>query len=312
MKKLALVLTIIASVLTPIFSATQAQAAQTTFVGGPLTNLDSPATVRIALSNVPGGLYLMQCVEGVAGARPTICNTAAELWVSTDARATVKPTDSIVFKPTATFTGADCTKVKCGIFIRYDHFRTTDISEDQFIPLTFKSGTPTAPTLAPDEISATINGVTVSSRTPFKLAYREPATLSATSKSGATLTYASLAPACTLTGMKITALKGTGYCDIAVTSAGSTTAATFTAHFPIELTLGTQTIGKVSASSTKKITLPKSTNFGEPITYLGTGSCTTTKRVVTAKKGTCTIVAGARGATDLYEPLNKRFVLKVK
>jgi hypothetical protein len=35
-------------------------------------------------------------------------------------------------------------------------------------------------------------------------------------------------------------------------------------------------------------------------------------RVVTAKKGTCTIVAGARGVTDLYEPLNERFVIKVK
>lgn len=308
MKKLAFVLVLIATTLVPA----QAQAAQTTFVGGPLTNLDSPATVRIALSNVPGGLYLMQCVEGIAGARPTICNTAAELWVSTDARATVKPTDGIVFKPTATFTGADCTKVKCGIFIRYDHFRTSDTSEDQFIALSFKSGSPTTPTLAPDEITAMINGVALSSRTPFKLAYRGPAILSATSKAGAALTYASLAPACTLTGMKITALKGTGYCDIAITSAGSATAATVTAHFPIELTVGTQSIGKVSASSTKKIKLPAATNFGEPITYLGTGSCTTTKRVVTAKKGTCTIVAGARGATDLYEPLNERFVIKVK
>jgi hypothetical protein len=308
LKKLAFVIVLIATTLAP----TQAQAAQTTFVGGPLTNLDSPASVRIALSNVPGGLYLMQCVEGIAGARPTICNTAAELWVSTDARATVKPTDGIVFKPTATFTGADCTKVKCGIFIRYDHFRTTDTSEDQFIALTFKSGTPTAPTLAPDEITAMINGAALSSRTPFKLAYRGPATLSATSKAGAALTYASLAPACTLTGMKITALKGTGYCDIAITSAGSANAATVTAHFPIELTIGTQTIGKVSASSTKKTKLPAATNFGQPITYLGTGSCTTTKRVVTAKKGTCTIVAGARGITDLYEPLNERFVIKVK
>ena len=308
MKKLVLVIAIIASVLTP----TQAQAAQTTFVGGPLTNLDSPASVRISLSNVPGGLYLMQCVEGVAGARPSICNTAAELWVSTDARAIIKPTDAIVFKPTATFTGADCTKVKCGIFIRYDHFRTSDVSEDQFIALSFKSGSPTTPTLAPDEVTAMINGVALSTRTPFKLAYRGPATLSAASKTGAALTYASLAPACTLTGMKITALKGTGYCDIAITSAGSATAAAVTAHFPIELTVGTQTIGKVSASSTKKIKLPAATNFGQPITYLGTGSCTTTMRVVTAKKGTCTIVAGARGVTDLYEPLNERFVIKVK
>lgn len=308
MKKLAIVFALIATIMVP----TQAQAAQTVFAGGPLTNLDSPASIHIALTNPPAGLYVMQCVEGVAGARPTICNTAAELWVSNDARAIIKPNSDIVFKPTATFTGADCTKVKCGIFIRLDHFRTTDTSEDQFIPLTFKTGTPAAPTLAPDEISATINGVALSSRTPFKLAYRGPATLSATSKTGATLTFASLAPACSLTGMKITALKGTGYCDIAITSAGNATAATVSTHYPIELTVGTQTIGTVSASSTRKITLPVVTNFGEPITYLGTGSCTTTKNVVTAKKGTCTIVAGARGSTDLYEPLNKRFTIKVK
>jgi hypothetical protein len=297
-----------ASILIP----TTAQAAQTVFAGGPLTNLDSPASIHVALSNPPAGLYLMQCVEGVAGARPSICNSAVELWVSNDAKATVKPTGDIVFKPTAIFTGADCTKVKCGIFIRYDHFRTSDTSEDQFIPLSFKAGTTPVATLAPDEITAAINSVALSTKAPIKLAYRASATLTATSKAGATLSYDSLAPACVLNGMDIKVLKGTGYCDIAITSAGNATAGTVTSHFPIELTTGTQTFGAVSASSTKKISLPTTTNFGEPITYLGTGSCTTTKNVVSAKKGTCTIVAGARGSTDLYEPLNKRFVIKVK
>lgn len=308
MKKLALVLSIIASILLP----TTAQAAQTVFAGGPLTNLDSPASIHISLTNPPAGLYVMQCVEGVAGARPSICNSAVELWVSNDSKATVKPAGDIVFKPTATFTGADCTKVKCGIFIRYDHFRTTDISEDQFIPLTFKTGVTTTQTLAADEITAAINGVALSTKAPMKLAYRADATLTGLSKAGATLSYESFAPACVLSGMNIKVLKGTGFCDIAITSAGNATAGTVTSHFPIELTTGTQTIGAVSASSTKKISLPATTNFGEPITYLGTGSCTTTKNVVSAKKGTCTIVAGARGSTDLYEPLNKRFVIKVK
>lgn len=310
MKKLALISALFASILVP----TQAQAAQTGFMGGPLSNLDSPASIHIALSNFPskGGLYVMECVEGAAGARPTLCNPAVQLWVSNDVGATFKPTADIVFKPTSTFTGADCTKVKCGIFLRYDHTVPNDFTEDQFIALTFKASTTPVATLAPDEITATINGVVLSTKAPFKLAYRGLATLSATAKSGAALSFESLAPACTLTGMNITALKGSGFCDIAIKSPGSATSAAITAHFPLELTLGTQTIGKVSASSTKKIKLPATTNFGEPITYLGTGSCTTAKRVVTAKKGVCTIVAGASGSSDLYNPLNEQFVMKVK
>lgn len=310
MKKIAVVFALFASILVP----TQAQAAQTGFIGGPLTNLDSPASIHIALSNFPtkGGLYVMECAEGAAGVRPTICNAAVQLWVSNDATATFKPTADIVFKPTATFTGADCTVVKCGIFLRYDHTVPNDLTEDQFIALTFKAGTSAVPTLASDEITATLNGAVLSNKVPLKLAYRAPAVLAATSKAGAALTYASLAPACALSDLKITALKGSGFCDIAVTSAGTATAAGITAHFPLELTLGTQTIGTVSASSTKKVKLPATTNFGETVTYLGTGSCTTTKNIVSAKKGTCTIVAGARGATDLYSPFNKRFVIKVK
>ena len=293
---------------------TQAQAAQTGFMGGPLTNLDSPASIHIALSNFPtnGGLYVMQCVEGAAGMRPTICNAAVQLWVSTDANASFKPTADIVFKPTSTFTGADCTVVKCGIFLRFDHTVPNNFTEDQFIALTFKAGTPAPTTLAPDEITATINGMPLSTKTAYKLAYRAPAVLTATSKAGAVLTYQSLAPACALDSMKITVLKGTGFCDIAITSPGSSNSSSVTAHFPLELTLGTQTIGVVTASSSKKIKLQSTTNFGEPVTYVATGSCTTSKNFVKAKKGTCTIVATANGATDLYNPLNKRFTIKVK
>jgi hypothetical protein len=310
MKKIAIALALVASILVP----TNAQAAQATFMGGPLTNLDSPASIHIALGNFPanGGLYIMQCVEGVSGARPSPCNTPVQLWVSTSPGASFLPTADIMLKPTSKFTGADCTVVKCGIFIRYDHTVPNDLSQDQFIPLTFKAGTTTTVALPNDEISATINGEVLSSKTPIKLGYRAPALLNATSNAGATLTYQSLAPACSLTGMKITALKGTGFCDIAVTSAGNATTSGITSHFPIELTLGVQTIPAFKVVANKKITLPKRTNFGELVTYLGTGSCTTTKNVVTAKKGTCTIVAGARSATDLYEPLNLRLVLKVK
>lgn len=310
MKKVTIVLALFASVLIP----TQVQAAQATFMGGPLTNLDSPASIHIALGNFPtnGGLYIMQCVEGISGARPSICNANVQLWISSSPGATFKPTADIVFKPTSTFAGADCTVVKCGIFIRYDHTVPNDFSQDQFIALTFKVGASNAVTPPEDEITATINGIPLSTKSPIKLGYRSPARLEAVSKSGATLSYQSLAPACALNGMQIDVLKGTGFCDIAITSVSSATNTGITAHFPIELTLGTQTIPAFKVFANKKTTLPKRTNFGELVTYLGTGSCTTTKNVVMAKKGTCTIVAGARSATNLYEPLNLRFALKVK
>ena len=310
MKKIAVVVALLASMLVPA----QAQAAQTGFLGGPLTNLDSPASIHIALSNFPtkGGLYVMECAEGVAGARPTVCNAAVQLWVSTDANASFKPTADIVFKPTSAFTGADCTVVKCGIFLRFDHTVPNDLTEDQFIALTFKAATPATVTLPNDEITATINGVQLSNKTPMKLAYRAPAVLAATSKAGAALTYVSLAPACALKDLKIIALKGSGFCDIAITSAGNTMAAAVTAHFPLELTLGTQSIAKVAATSGKKMKLAATTNFGEKINYVATGSCTIAKNFISAKKGSCTVVAAANGASDLYSAFNQRYVIKVK
>ena len=313
MKKLVIIAALVASILVP----TSAQAAQTTFAGGPLTNLDSPASIHIALSNFPtaGGLYVMECVQGDAGVRPTLCNAAVQLWVSTSTGASFAPTADIVLKPTASFTAGstavDCTVSKCGIFLRFDHTLPTDLSQDQFIALTFKASTPVA-TRPNDVISASINGQALSAQVPMKIAYRQLATLAATAQSGATLTYDSLAPACALKAMAITALKGSGFCDIAITSPGSLSLAGYTAHFPLELTLGVQTIPTIKVGANKKAILATKTNFGEPVTYLGTGSCTTTKNVLTAKAGTCTVVAGARGQSGLYSPLNLRVVLKVK
>lgn len=318
MKKVIAVLALIAGLLAP----TSVQAAETKFVGGPLTNLDSPASIHIALSNFPtkGGLYVMQCAEGISGARPTLCNNAVQLWISTAQGASFTPTSDIVMKPTATFTSGsttvDCTVTKCGIFLRYDHTVVNDLSEDQFIPLTFKAVAPGTPTIAPDEITASINGTALSTKQPFKLAYRQFAVLAAKSKSGAALTYASLAPACALNGMEIVALKGTGFCDIAVTSAGNATAAAVTAHFPIELTLGVQTVGDftfpASTKAGQKLELPILTNFGEKIGYKTTGGCSVALARATVKKGTCKIMVTAPGKQDAYKPLKVTYTIKGK
>ena len=318
MKKLFLV-ALIAALIAPV----SAQAAETKFVGGPLTNLDAQgATINIMLSNVPakGGLYIQQCVEAAAGTRPAICNKAVELWISSARGASFLPTDTIKFKPTGTFvsgtTTVDCTVEKCGIFMRFDHTVASDLSEDQFLPLTFKAAAAGTVTLPNDEITATINGVAVSTKAPITLTYRQFATVSATSKAGAALTYASLAPACALNGKEITPLSGTGECAISVTSAGNATAAGVTVILPIRLALGKQTIGdfafEKTAKSGSKLSLPSLTNFGEKITYKASGACTVALARVTFKKGKCTLTATAPAKNSSYSALNAKFAVTGK
>ena len=318
MKKLVLV-ALIATLLAPV----SAQAAETKFVGGPLTNLDSQgATINITLSNVPakGGLYIQQCLEAPAGTRPAICNKAVELWISSARGASFLPTDTIKFKPTGSFaTGAttvDCTVQKCGIFMRFDHTVASDLSEDQFLPLTFKAAATGTVTLPNDEITATINGVAVSTKAPITLSYRQFATVAATSKAGAPLTYASLAPACALTGTEITPLSGAGECAISVTSAGNATAAGVTVILPIRLALGKQTIGDFAfdktAKSGSKLSLPSLTNFGEKITYKASGACSVALARVTFKKGKCTLTATAPAKMSSYSSLSAKFTITGK
>jgi hypothetical protein len=318
MKKLVLV-ALIVSLMTPI----SAQAAETKFTGGPLTNLDyQGATVNISLSNVPskGGLYIQQCVEAPAGSRSALCNKAIELWISTARGASFLPTAAIVFKPTGSFvsgtTTVDCTVSKCGIFMRFDHTVAGDFSEDQFFPITFKPAVVGATTLTADEVTATINGVAVTTRTPATLAYRQIATVAAVSKAGAALTYRSLAPACGLNGQQITPLTGVGECAISVTSAGNATAAPVTVILPIRLTLGAQTLGNFTLAQTLKAfsrtNLPTATNFGERVIYKATGACSVVRSVLTMRRGKCEINVTSAARKNLYEGLNTKLITAAK
>ena len=314
MKKLVLV-ALIATLLTPL----SAQAAQTKFVGGPLTNLDyQSATINITLTDVPtkGGLYIQQCVEAPAGTRSALCNKAVELWISTARGASFLPTAAIVFKPTGSYlvgtTTVDCLVSKCGVFMRFDHTVPADFSEDQFFPLTFKAAVAGSTTLAADEVTGTINGVAVTTRTPATLGYRQVATVAAVSKAGATLTYRSLAPACALNGQQITPLAGAGECAISVTSAGNASAAPVTVILPIRLTLGVQSLGGFALPETAKAfsksALPSTSNFGEKVKYKATGACSVIKAVLTVRRGKCEISATAVGKKALYEGLNQMLV----
>jgi hypothetical protein len=318
MKKLVLV-ALVVSLLSPV----SAQAAETKFSGGPLTNLDyQGATVNIALSNVPakGGLYIQQCVEAPAGSRSALCNKAIELWISTARGASFLPTAAIVFKPTGSFisgtTTVDCTVSKCGIFMRFDHTVPADFSEDQFFPLTFKAAVAGTTTLTADEVTATINGIAVTTRTPATLGYRQVATVAAVSKSGGALTYRSLAPACALSGQQITPLTGTGECAISVTSAGNSTAAPVTVILPIRLTLGAQTLGTFtlpeSLKAFSRTNLPTVTNFGEKVKYKAVGSCSVVRSVLTMRRGQCEINATSAARKVLYEALNTKLITASK
>jgi hypothetical protein len=313
-KKLVLV-ALIATLLTPM----SAQAAQTKFVGGPLTNLDyQSATINITLTDVPtkGGLYIQQCVEAPAGTRSALCNKAVELWISTARGASFLPTAAIVFKPTGSYlvgtTTVDCLVSKCGLFMRFDHTVPADFSEDQFFPLTFKAAVAGSTTLAADEVTGTINGVAVTTRTPATLGYRQVSTVAAVSKAGATLTYRSLAPACALNGQQITPLAGAGECAISVTSAGNASAAPVTVILPIRLTLGVQSLGGFALPETAKAfsksALPSTSNFGEKVKYKATGACSVIKAVLTVRRGKCEISATAVGKKALYEGLNQMLV----
>jgi hypothetical protein len=318
MKRIVL-LALLASLLMP----NSAQAAETKFVGGPLENLAATgATINISLSGVPSkaGLYMQQVVQPAPGARPTLSNSSAELWISTSPGASFLPTAAIVFKPTATFTSGmtfvDCAISKCGIFIRFDRTLTADTSEDQFIPLTFKSATTTTTLLPNDEISATIDGVVVSTRVPATLGYRQVATLMATSKAGAPLTYASLTPACALSGVSITPLSGTGQCAISVTSASTATSTGVRVILPIQLALGSQTLsGKSLPKSLKvgqKINLPKLSNFGEKLTYQVKGGCSLTATRLSVKKGSCVLTISAPGMSENYAELALKHTILIK
>jgi len=200
--------------------------------------------------------------------------------------------------------------------MRFDHTVPADFSEDQFFPLTFKAAVAGSTTLAADEVSATINGVSVTTRTPITLGYRQVSTVAAVSKAGATLSYRSLAPACALNGLQITPLSATGECAIAVTSAGNLTASPITVILPIRLTLGVQSLGGFALPETAKAfsksALPSTSNFGEKIKYKATGACSVVRSVLTVRRGKCEISASALGKKALYEGLNQTLVITGK
>jgi hypothetical protein len=308
LKRIVLAIFIVAGLVV----APTAANAQAKVVGGPLTELSATPTIHLAISGFPakGGLYILQCTAPTGPTRPTTCNDAAQLWISTETGANFTPTADIIFKPAATYktrTGEeiDCSKVSCGIYIRYDHTNGTDYSEDNFIALTFKSGQ-NVPIIPPDEITASIGSVTLSQSKPITMAYRAPGLLLASAKSGVVLTYKSFAPACALVDGIVTALKGTGACDIAVTSPGDKTYGPITVHYPIYLTIGNDGILHKAYPTTmkvyKSVSLKGDSLFGETLKFTtASNACRVLKnKVIALKKGECSISITGPSVANLF------------
>ena len=203
--RIAVITAMAAFALAPV----QAQAAAT-IQAAPLTNLDSNnASVQVTIANFParGGLYIQQCNEPVAGARPTACNPAAQLWISNMPGASFAPTAQITFKPKVSYIAAgntiDCTTAKCGMFIRYDHTVTSDINaEDQFIPLSFGAAT-----------QSTLKAQTIAKKSfPSKLKIRKSVVLPAKTSLGEKITYG-VTGTCSLKGRTVSA-KSAGTCTV--------------------------------------------------------------------------------------------------
>ena len=320
MKRIILAVVVLAGLLV----APTAANAQAKVVGGPLTELSAAPTINLSITGFPtkGGLYFLQCTAPTGPTRPTTCNDAAQLWISTERGANFAPTANIVFKPAASYkTRAgeeiDCRKVSCGIYIRYDHTNGTDFSEDNFIALTFKSGDNT-PTLVSDEITASIGGVTLSQRNPITMAYRAPGLLLMSAKSGVTLTAKSYAPACSLVDGVVTALKGTGACDIGVTSPGNATYGPIEVHFPIYLKPGTDGILSKAYPTTLKLrksaVLKSESLFGEKLKFKTTSKTCSVygSKVIALRKGACVLSITGPGVTNLYAGVKENYTITIQ
>jgi hypothetical protein len=255
-------------------------------------------------------------VAPVGSARPATCSDTIQLWVTpAGGQGTTSPTGPIAITVAGAITGkgvsVDCTQVQCGLFFRLDHTAPTDTSEDKFMPIAFKQGL-TAPVLAADEITVTLNGTPLVRNVPSNLAYRADAKIVATAKSGAAVTLTSLTPDCTYTNGTFTALKGSGQCALAYSTVATATTAAASGNFPFLLVPGTQKISLSALTIAKGKTkaLPATTNFGSAISYSSNSKNCRVELNIVQVNGPCTLTAHADEKAGMWGALHK--IIKVK
>jgi hypothetical protein len=311
MKKLALLISIFALVL-PAISAPSANAETFIFQSGPRTNLDpAGATINGGFTKftTKGGMYIQQCVEPAAGARPATCSDELQLWVSTKGEpGSVSATGPIAFKVAAQITGrgaiVDCTKTSCGLFFRLDRTAGADTSEDLFLPISFRAGV-AAPLLPADVVRVTLNSAPLIRNVPTNLPYRQSAQIVATSLSGLPVTLTSLTPECSYSNGVLTALKGTGQCALSHRTSGNDKFAASSANYPFILQPGVQKIERAVKRLLigKPRALPIETSFGSPISYESLSkNCRLELNLIQAleKGGSCLVVASAPAKEGMW------------
>ena len=101
------------------------------------------------------GIYVAYCVQAQPGEPPTPCGggvdttgeTASSAWVSSntppygkDLAVAYGPNGSfeVTVRATARIGDYDCWEVTCGVATRADHTRSSDRTQDVFIPITFE------------------------------------------------------------------------------------------------------------------------------------------------------------------------------
>jgi len=329
----ALVVSALGIGLAPQALAANTQVMWTATTGAPVSGTPSVAageTLHFVLGSFPvgHGLYAYEAVQPAAGARPTQTSAtipALTMWISADPTAPSHPTQVLAFTiDNGNAWGADCAHQQCGLWFQYDHTNMSDKSEDQFVPFNFKAGsatstpttTPAAPALPADTLVVTANGTTLVENVPGAISYRTPLTFVATTASKVTVTLKSYTPdLCPVNGFVVDALKGSGVCDIAVTSPGDATHAAKTAHFPLMVSPATQTLTNSSAAVKvgKSVSLSGSTSFGEMIKYTTSSKNCSVKgsTVKGLKTGSCVVSASAPGTAN-YSALKASVVVTVK
>jgi len=301
--------------------ATNAQAETFGWASSPLTNLDpAGATINGGFTKFPtkAGMYIQQCVAPVGTARPVTCSDTLQVWVTAaGGQGSISSTGGIAVKVAGNIVGkgvsVDCTKVQCGLFFRLDHTAPTDFSEDKFYAITFKDGT-TAPVLAADEITVTLNGTPLVRNVPSTLAYRADAKIVAVAKSGAAVTLTSLTPECTYLNGVFTALKGAGQCALAYSTVASATTAAASGNFPFLLSPGVQkiTLKSLVIAKGKVKALPAMSNFGTDITYKSNSKNCKVELNVVEVKGACTLTATAPAKMDMWGALKSTIQVSIK
>jgi hypothetical protein len=207
-RAIAITALLAASLVVPI----NAQAAEMVVKPAKTSELAAEETIAITLEKFPtkAGVYLQQCAQPAAGARPTDCNAQTQLWITNARGGSFTPNAAITMKLVAKFGAVDCTTTKCGIFARYDHTAGTDTSEDQFLPISFAAGAP-----MPITPISTVEKQGIS-KLPKSMKVGQSLSLPVQTLQGTTITYRTTSKKfCTLQDNVVRAVK-TGVCKVQV------------------------------------------------------------------------------------------------